>query len=78
MRQFTISALAMGVFAALLVSAPAQADTLNGDADYLDGILTLAQAEAPALAGKIVDLGEKQFGFELIGGPQAATIRFSR
>ena len=44
----------------------------------LDGVLTLTQAEAPALVGKVVNLGEKQFGFELLGGPQAATIRFSR
>jgi hypothetical protein len=32
MRQFTISAVAATVFAALLVSAPAQADNLNGAA----------------------------------------------
>ena len=46
--------------------------------DYLDGVLTLTQADAPALVGKVVNLGEKQFGFELLGGPQAATIQFSR
>jgi hypothetical protein len=33
---------------------------------------------APALVGKIVNLGEKQFGFELAGGPQSAAIQFSR
>jgi len=32
MRQFTISAAAATAFAALLASAPAQADTLNGTA----------------------------------------------
>jgi hypothetical protein len=60
------------------VNAHGQADTLAGDADYVDGVLTLTQANAPALVGKIVDLGEKQFGFELLGGPHAATVRFSR
>ncbi len=30
------------------------------------------------LVGKIAKLGENQFGFELFGGPQAATIPFSR
>jgi len=60
------------------VNSRGQADSITGDADYVDDVLTLTQAEAPALAGKVVDLGEKQFGFELLGGPQAATIRFSR
>jgi hypothetical protein len=60
------------------ITSRGQTDSITGDADYVDGVLTLAQAEAPALAGKIVDLGEKQFGFELLGGPQAATVRFSR
>jgi tetratricopeptide (TPR) repeat protein len=60
------------------VNANGQADSIVGDADYLDGVLTLTQAEAPALVGKVVNLGEKQFGFELLGGPQAATIQFSR
>jgi hypothetical protein len=32
MRQFTISAVAVTAFAALLASAPAQADSLNGAA----------------------------------------------
>jgi hypothetical protein len=41
-------------------------------------VLTLNQAEAPALVGKVVNLGDAQFGFELLGGPEAATIRFSR
>jgi hypothetical protein len=45
---------------------------------YRDGILTLTQADARDLVGKIVDLGERQFGFELQGGPRAATIQFSR
>jgi hypothetical protein len=44
----------------------------------VDGILTLLQADAPPLAGKVVNLGERQFGFELSGGPQGATIQFSR
>jgi tetratricopeptide (TPR) repeat protein len=60
------------------VTARGQAESITGDADYVDGVLTLAQAEAPALVGKIVDLGEKQFGFELLGGPHVATISFSR
>jgi hypothetical protein len=33
MRQFAISAVAVTAFAALLVSAPAQADVLNGSAE---------------------------------------------
>jgi tetratricopeptide (TPR) repeat protein len=60
------------------VNANGHADSITGDADYLDGVLTLAQADAPALVGKVVNLGEKQFGFELLGGPQVATISFSR
>ncbi|WP_020465800.1 tetratricopeptide repeat protein [Singulisphaera acidiphila] len=60
------------------VNANGQADSITGEADYLDGILTLSQAEAPPLVGKVVNLSEKQFGFELLGGPQAATIPFSR
>ena len=60
------------------VNTGGQADSISGDADYVDGVLTLTQADAPALVGKIVDLGEKQFGFELLGGSQAATVRFSR
>jgi len=60
------------------VNANGHADSITGDADYLDGVLTLTQADAPALVGKVVNLGEKQFGFELLGGPQAASIQFSR
>jgi hypothetical protein len=30
------------------------------------------------MAGKAVDLSDKQFHFELRGGPQAAKIQFSR
>ncbi len=60
------------------VIANGHADSITGDADYLDGVLTLTQADAPALVGKVVNLGEKQFGFELLGDLQAATIPFSR
>ena len=60
------------------VKSKGQTDSITGVADYVDGALTLTQAEAPALVGKIVNLGEKQFGFELLGGPQAATVQFSR
>jgi tetratricopeptide (TPR) repeat protein len=60
------------------VNSKGQTDSITGDADYLDGVLTLAQADAPTLVGKVVNLGEKQFGFELLDGPQAATIAFSR
>ena len=60
------------------VNSRGQADSITGDADYTDGVLKLTQADAPALVGKIVNLGEKQFGFELLGGPQVATIQFSR
>ncbi len=60
------------------VNANGHTDSLAGDADYLDGVLTLSQDDAPALVGKVVNLGEKQFGFELLGGPRAATIQFSR
>jgi hypothetical protein len=55
-----------------------QADSIRGVADYLDGVLTLTPSQAPALVGRVVNPGEKPFGFELLGGPQAATIRFSR
>ena len=60
------------------VNSRGQADSITGDTDYVDGVLTLTQADAPALAGKVVNLGEKQFGFELLGGSHAATIQFSR
>ena len=60
------------------VIANGHADSIAGDADYLDGVLTLTQADAPALVGKVVNLGEKQFGFELLGDQRAATIPFSR
>ena len=60
------------------VSAKGHTDSIAGDAVYRDGSLTLTQADAPDLVGKIVDLSDKQFGFELQGGPHAATIQFSR
>ncbi len=60
------------------VSAMGHTDSIAGDAVYHDGILTLTQADAPDLVGKIVDLTDKQFGFELQGGPHAAAIQFSR
>jgi tetratricopeptide (TPR) repeat protein len=60
------------------VSAMGHTDSIAGDAVYRDGILTLTQADAPDLVGKIVDLSDKQFGFELQGGPHAAAIQFSR
>jgi hypothetical protein len=60
------------------VNTNGQANSIVGDAEYADGVLTLSQDDAPALVGKVVGLGEKQFGFELAGGPQSATIQFSR
>jgi hypothetical protein len=61
-----------------VVQSDGHTDAINGEADYSDGVLTLLQDEAPPLAGKIVNRGENRFGFELVGGPQAATIQFSR
>jgi tetratricopeptide (TPR) repeat protein len=60
------------------VNARGRTDSIAGDAVYRDGTLTLVQTDAPDLAGKIVDLGDKEFGLELIAGRQGATIRFSR
>jgi tetratricopeptide (TPR) repeat protein len=60
------------------VNANGRTDSVAGDASYLDGVLTLTQADAPDLIGKIVNQGDKQFGFELQGGPNAATLQFSR
>jgi tetratricopeptide (TPR) repeat protein len=60
------------------VNTNGQANSIAGEADYADGVLTLTQDDAPALVGKVVNLGEKQFGFELASGPQSATIQFSR
>jgi tetratricopeptide (TPR) repeat protein len=60
------------------VISKGRTDSISGDATYLDGVLTLTQADAPDLIGKIVELGDKQFGFELQGGRHAATIQFSR
>ncbi len=59
------------------VKSNGHSDSIAGEADYLDGVLTLTQADAPALVGKIVNLGDKQFGFELLGGSQVGTIQFS-
>jgi tetratricopeptide (TPR) repeat protein len=60
------------------VNTKGRIGSVTGDSGYLDGVLTLAQSDAPDLIGKIVDLGDKQFGFELQGGSRAATIQFSR
>jgi tetratricopeptide (TPR) repeat protein len=60
------------------VNTKGHTDSVSGDASYRDGVLTLTQADAPDLIGKIVNLGDKQFGFELQGGGHAATIQFSR
>jgi tetratricopeptide (TPR) repeat protein len=60
------------------VNAKGRTDSVGGDARYLEGVLTLTQADAPDLIGRIVNLGDKQFGFELQGGQKAATIQFSR
>jgi tetratricopeptide (TPR) repeat protein len=60
------------------VNAKGRTDSVAGDSSYLEGVLTLSQADAPDLVGTIVNLGDKQFGFELRGGLNAATIQFSR
>jgi tetratricopeptide (TPR) repeat protein len=60
------------------VSAKGRSDSVAGDASYREGVLTLTQPDAPDLVGKIVNLGEKQFGFELVGAGQAPTVQFSR
>jgi tetratricopeptide (TPR) repeat protein len=60
------------------VIANGRANAIAGHAGYTDGVLTLTQDDAPALVGKVVNLGERQFGFEFAGGPQSATIQFSR
>jgi tetratricopeptide (TPR) repeat protein len=60
------------------VNAKGRTDSVTGDASYLEGVLTLTQADAPELVGKVVNLAEKQFGFELQGGRHAATLQFSR
>ncbi len=60
------------------VSTKGRTESATGDATYFDGILTLTQEDAADLVGKIVNLGDKQFGFELVGVPQAPTVQFSR
>jgi hypothetical protein len=60
------------------VHSRGQVESIIGDADYADGVLKLAQPEAPGLVGEVVNLGEKWFEFDLLGGPQDATIQFSR
>jgi hypothetical protein len=60
------------------VNAKGRTESVTGNAQYLDGVLTLTQSDGPDLTGKIVDLGDKQFGFDLQSGVQAATIQFSR
>jgi hypothetical protein len=60
------------------VSAKGRTESVAGDASYREGVLTLRQADAPDLIGKIVNLGEKQFGFELVGAGPAPTVQFSR
>jgi tetratricopeptide (TPR) repeat protein len=60
------------------VNTKGHTDSVTGDASYRDGVLTLTHADAPDLIGNIVNLEEKQFGFELQGGGHAPTIQFSR
>jgi hypothetical protein len=60
------------------VNAKGRSDSVTGDARYLEGVLTLTQADAPDLICRMVNLGDKQFGFELLGSLHAATILFSR
>jgi tetratricopeptide (TPR) repeat protein len=60
------------------VNAKGRTDSFSGDARYLEGVLTLTQADASDLIGKITNLSDKQFGFELQGDRQAATLQFSR
>jgi tetratricopeptide (TPR) repeat protein len=60
------------------VNTKGHTDAVTGDARYRDGVLTLTQANAPDLIGKIVNLGDKRFGLELQGGRHAAPIEFSR
>jgi hypothetical protein len=60
------------------VTAKGRTDSVTGDAKYLEGVLTLTQADGPDLTGRVVNLGDKQFGLELQGGLHAATILFSR
>jgi hypothetical protein len=60
------------------VNTKGHSDSVTGDASYRDGVLMLTQADAPDLIGKIVNVGDRRFGFELQGGGHAATIVFSR
>jgi hypothetical protein len=60
------------------VNAKGRTESVSGNAGYLDGVLTLTQSDAPDLTGKVVNLADKQFGFEMQSGVQAATIQFSR
>jgi hypothetical protein len=60
------------------VNTKGRTDLVTGDARYLEGVLTLTPPNAPDLIGRVANLGDKQFGFELQGGQHAATILFSR
>ena len=62
-----------------VLNANGHADSITGDVDFLDGVLTLTQADAPDLVGKVVNLGDPAYSaFEMLDGPRAATIQFSR
>ncbi len=60
------------------VTAQGQTQTITGEAGYRDGVLSLAQAEGPPLAGKVEGPGAEGFGFQLLGDAQAPTLKFRR
>ena len=48
--------------------------SLTGDANYVDGVLSLSQENGPPLAGKIDGLGPNGFEFKLLGAANDAAF----
>jgi tetratricopeptide (TPR) repeat protein len=60
------------------VNANGQDQAITGQADFRDGVLSLAQADGPPLVGQVQDLNAEGFGFQLLGSTQAPPLQFRR
>ena len=60
------------------VTQTGQTQTIQGQSGYKDDVLVLTQQEGPPLAGKVGNVNDKGFGFQLLGDPKAPTLAFAR
>jgi tetratricopeptide (TPR) repeat protein len=61
------------------VAVKDQKETLTGEAEFRDDILTLARADGPPLAGKVEPGATAEtFQLKLLGGPDAPTLTFTK